>query len=135
MKTLAMMSLLLCGAVASAGIPSDVDWKNIQDDTRFVKLESDESTADYNSKTWSTKWDGTQPPEKGKWYYSNGKRLFVPSTMQDPFPGDLLVLDSQFRNPGSATWKVKDLVLSHCWGRNRLILGIQLRPKARSTCV
>lgn len=43
-------------------------------------------------------------------YYSNGKRLFVPSTMQDPFPGDLLVLDSQFRNPGSATWKVKDFV-------------------------
>lgn len=110
MKTLAMMSLLLCGAVASAEIPSDVDWKNIKNDTRFVKLMSNEQTADYNSKTWSKRWDGAQPPEKGKWYYSNGMRLFVPSTMQDPFPGDLLVLDSQFRNPGSVTWKVNDFV-------------------------
>ena len=110
MKTLAMMSLLLCGAVASAGIPSDVDWKNIQDDIRFVKLTSDEVPDDYSTGDWTTKWSSGAKPEARKWYFTNGKLLFVPSGMTAPFPGDLLVLNSQFRNPGSATWKVNDFV-------------------------
>lgn len=80
-------------------------------DIRFVKLTSDESTKDWESGDWSTKWSKSgEKPEAGKWYFTNGKRLFVPSGMTAPFPGDLLVLNSQFRNPGTIDWKVKNFV-------------------------
>lgn len=108
-KRLAVYGLIVCGMTGWAAIPQDVDWTNVGKDRRFVLLTSNEEKSDYDSGDWSTRWGGAKP-EAGKWYFTNGKRLFVPSGMTDPFPGDLLVLNSQFRNPGSATWKVKDFV-------------------------
>lgn len=108
-KRLAVYGLIVCGMTGWAAIPQDVDWTNVAKDSRFVRLTLDESSKDYDTGDWSTKWGGAKP-EAGKWYFTNGKRLFVPSKMQDPFPGDLLVLDSQFRNPGSVIWKVNDFV-------------------------
>ena len=108
-KRLAVSGLFMCGMTGWAAIPQDVDWTNVAKDSRFVCLTSNESTSDYNSGDWTTKWSGAKP-EAGKWYFTNGKQLFVPSGMTAPFPGDLLVLNSQFRNPGSATWKVNDFV-------------------------
>lgn len=108
-KRLAVSGLIMCGMTGWAAIPQDVDWTNVAKDSRFVRLTSDESTSDYNNGDWTTKWSGAKPQE-GKWYFTNGKRLFVPSGMQAPFPGDLLVLNSQFRNPGSIAWQVKDFV-------------------------
>ena len=99
-KRLAVSGLIMCGMTGWAAIPQDVDWTNVAEDSRFVRLTSDESTSDYNNGDWTTKWSGAKP-QAGKWYFTNGKRLFVPSNMTDSFPGDLLVLNSQFRNPGS----------------------------------
>lgn len=105
-KRLAVSGLIMCGMTGWAAIPQDVDWTNVAKDSRFVRLKSDESTDDWKTGDWTAKWSSSAKPEAGKWYFSNGKRLFVPSGMTAPFPGDLLVLNSQFRNPGSATWNV-----------------------------